>query len=68
MGRKYKGFSDAKNPDAGFRAATQDAVEKYKAKEGTPKPGAPVHLKVTEMSVEVRNPIHGYSIELETTP
>jgi hypothetical protein len=66
MGKKYEGFSNAmEDPDAGFRAATKDAVEKYKAKEGAPAPGEPVRLRVAGMYVNVQNPIHGYIVELE---
>lgn len=61
---RYEGISSADNPDAGFRAATQDAVEKFKAAEGAPEPGKPVRLKVVEMYVSVQNPIHDYRIIL----
>jgi hypothetical protein len=62
MAKRYQGVSEATNPEAGFRAAAQDAVEKYKADQGE---GAPVRLRVAEMYVEVQNPIHGYIVELE---
>jgi hypothetical protein len=63
MAKRYTGSSDpTKDPDAGFRKATQDAVEKYKADQGE---GEPVRLRVAEMYVEVQNPIHGYIVELE---
>jgi hypothetical protein len=62
-----EGISSAfDDPDAGFRAATKDAVEKYKAKHGTPKPGQPVRLRVAEMYVSVQNPIHDYIVVLRT--
>jgi hypothetical protein len=65
MGRKYEGRSDATaDPDAGFRAAAKDAVEKYK-QDNQPRPA---RLSVREMYVEVENPIHGYIVVLETTP
>ena len=58
----------ADDPDAGFRAATKDAVEKYKETHGTPEPGSPVRLRVAEMYVRVQNPIHDYIVVLETQP
>lgn len=63
---RYRGVSNVDgNPDAGFRAAANAAVDDYKAKKGTPTPGSPVRLRVAEMYVEVTNPIHGYIVELE---
>jgi hypothetical protein len=63
---KYEGFSNAKDADAGFRAATNDAFRKYKADKDAPTP--PRRLRVTEMYVEVENPIHGYIVVLEPQP
>jgi hypothetical protein len=69
MANRIEGVSNlADDPDAGFRAAAKDAVEKYKAKHGAPAPGKPVRLKVTEMYVNVQNPIHGYIVVLEGNP
>jgi hypothetical protein len=65
MAERYRGVSRAENQDAGFRQATQDAVEQYKAKAGPPKPGEPVRLRVAEMYVEVHNPIHEFIVDLE---
>ncbi len=66
MATRYEGVSHTKEDgDAGFRAATHKAVESYKAREGTPKPGEPVRLRVAEMYVNVQNPIHEYIVELE---
>jgi hypothetical protein len=50
--------------DAGFRVATGKAVDDYKDKVGPPDPDNPVLLKVVEMSVRVRNPIHEYIVVL----
>jgi hypothetical protein len=62
---KWEGYSNAtEDNDAGFRAAARDAVEKYKADKGAPQPGAPVRLKVTDMYVDVQNPIHGFIVVL----
>jgi hypothetical protein len=62
---RFEGYSDAtKDSDAGFRRAAQDAVEKYKAQKGAPKQGEPVRLKVTDMYVDVQNPIHGFIVVL----
>jgi hypothetical protein len=66
MPNEYEGVSSADDDDAGFRAATRDAVEKYKAKEGAPDPENPVLLRVVGMSVRVRNPIHEYIVVLGT--
>ena len=64
---QIEGISSTKaDPEAGFRAATKDAVEKYKADHGTPKPGKPVRLRVAEMYVTVHNPIHDYIVVLDT--
>lgn len=64
---RFEGSSETKNnPDAGFRAATQDAVEKFKAQRGAPKSDAPVRLRVADMYVRVRNPVHDYIVVLET--
>jgi hypothetical protein len=66
MAKRYQGVSSADvDPDAGFRAAAKAAVEDYKTKEGAPAPGEPVRLRVTGMYVDVKNPIHGYIVELE---
>jgi hypothetical protein len=66
MRKQFEGVSNAmEDPDAGFRAATKAAVEKYKAERGAPDPGSPVRLKVLEMYVDVQNPIHGYIVVLE---
>jgi hypothetical protein len=64
---QIEGVSSTKaDPEAGFRAATKDAVEKYKAEHGAPEPGNPVRLRVAEMYVEVQNPIHDYIVVLDT--
>jgi hypothetical protein len=64
---QFEGVSQASHdPDAGFRAATRDAVEKYKAEHGAPKAGKPVRLKVVDMYVKVQNPIHDYIVVLGT--
>jgi hypothetical protein len=68
MGTRYEGISHAqKDRDAGFRAATKAAVDKYKA-EHPEKRSAPVRLRVTDMYVSVRNPIHDYIVVLEPAP
>jgi hypothetical protein len=67
MAKRFRGVSNAtEDPDAGFRAATKVAVEKYKEERGSPEPGSPVRLRVAEMYVNVQNPIHGYIVDLET--
>ena len=70
--KKYEGFSDAQDPEAGFRQATQAAVEKFNADraagQGAGAAGGPVRLKVKGMYVEVRNPLHGYIVVLEGNP
>jgi hypothetical protein len=66
MGKRFQGVSNAAEQDAGFRAATKNAVDKYKEEHGAPEPGSPVRLRVADMYVEVRNPIHGYIVDLET--
>jgi hypothetical protein len=66
MPERYRGVSRAADDDAGFRKATQHAVDEYKAKAGAPKPGEPVRLRVAEMYVEVHNPIHEFIVDLET--
>lgn len=63
---RYKGVSQATNPDAGFKAATQAAVDEYKKAQGTPAAGKPVRLRVAKMYVEVRNPIHEFIVVLGT--
>lgn len=65
MGNRFRGVSEAEEPDAGFRAATKKAVDKYKEEHGAPDPGSPVRLRVADMYVDVRNPIHGYIVDLE---
>jgi hypothetical protein len=65
MPERYRGVSQAGDDDAGFRKATHNAVEKYKAKAGAPKPGEPVRLRVADMWVEVHNPIHEFIVDLE---
>jgi hypothetical protein len=68
---RIEGFSNAKHADAGFRAATQDAVDQYneqRRQEGAEPHSEPVRLRVTEMYVNVQNPIHGYIVVLETNP
>ena len=65
MPDRYRGVSRAEDQDAGFRMATHNAVEEYKAKAGAPKPGQPVRLRVAEMYVEVQNPIHEFIVDLE---
>jgi hypothetical protein len=70
--KKYEGFSAAQDPEAGFRAATQAAVDKFNADRaagtGGEAAGGPVRLKVKGMYVEVQNPIHGYIVVLEGNP
>jgi hypothetical protein len=64
---RFEGSSETKNnPEAGFRAATQDAVEKFKAQRGGSEHDEPVRLRVAEMYVRVRNPVHDYIVVLET--
>jgi hypothetical protein len=63
MAERYRGVSRAADQDAGFRQATHNAVEEYKAKAGAP--GEPVRLRVAEMYVEVHNPIHEFIVDLE---
>jgi hypothetical protein len=64
---RFEGSSETRdNPDAGFRAAAQDAVEKFKAQRGVSEHGTPVRLRVAEMYVTVRNPVHDYIVVLET--
>jgi hypothetical protein len=68
MTTRYRGVSIAagdEDKEAGFRAATRNAVDDYKAKNGTPEPGKPVELRVAEMYVTVKNPIHEFIIVLE---
>jgi hypothetical protein len=68
MGMTFEGFSDEKDSDAGFRAATRDAVNKYnthRAKEGAAAHDEPVRLRVADMYVNVQNPIHGWIVVLE---
>jgi hypothetical protein len=65
MPERYRGVSRADDDDAGFRKATHDAVERYKAKAGAPEAGRPVRLRVAEMYVEVQNPIHEFIVDLE---
>ena len=48
----------------GFKAAAQDAVEKYEEEHGPPPPGEPVTLRVVELSVTDVNPIHDYRVLL----
>ncbi|HET6642572.1 MAG TPA: hypothetical protein VFG93_04805, partial [Gaiellaceae bacterium] len=61
MPKRFEGVSSAmEDPDAGFRAATKAAVEKFKAEGGGSALGSPVRLRVSEMYVDVQNPIHGY--------
>jgi hypothetical protein len=64
MPTRYEGISDAKDPEAGFRAAAKDAVEKFKADAGE-KREAPVRLRVVDMYVSVQNPIHDYRVVLQ---
>jgi hypothetical protein len=67
MAKRFRGVAHVTdNPDAGFRAATQKAVDKYKEERGAPDPGSPVRLRVADMYVDVQNPIHGYIVDLET--
>ncbi|MGH3115783.1 MAG: hypothetical protein ACRDQ2_01435 [Gaiellales bacterium] len=69
MANGYRGSSNIdENEDAGFRDATRKAVEDYHAKNGPPKPGEPVELRVTEMYVKVQNPIHEFIVVLEDNP
>jgi hypothetical protein len=63
---QVEGVSSAESPEAGFRAATQDAVDKFKAEHGAPEAGKPVRLRVAEMYVTVQNPIHDYIVVLDT--
>jgi hypothetical protein len=60
MAKTWEGRANAQDPDGGFRKAAADAVEKYKADNGA----LPTQLKVAEMYVEVRNPIHQYIVVL----
>lgn len=67
MAEGYRGISSTDETDeAGFRDAARKAVEEYKSKNGAPKPGEPVQLRVKEMYVSVRNPIHEFIIVLDT--
>lgn len=69
MAKHFEGVSVADDDsDAGFRAATRAAVERYKAEQGAPKPGKPVKLRVADMYVRVQNPIHEYIVVLESQP
>jgi len=68
MADRYRGVSRAADDDAGFRKATHEAVEDYKAKVGKPKPGEPIRLRVADMYVEVQNPIHEFIVDLEVEP
>jgi hypothetical protein len=63
MPERYRGVSRADDDDAGFRKATHNAVEEYKAKAGAP--SEPIRLRVAEMYVEVHNPIHEFIVDLE---
>ena len=64
---RFEGVSRAtEDSEAGFRAATKDAVERFKAEHGAPEPGKPVRLRVVEMYVDVQNPIHDYIVVLGT--
>lgn len=63
---QFQGTSRAADDQAGFRAATQAAVDKYKEEHGVPEPGSPVRLRVAEMYVSVHNPIHEYIVVLDT--
>jgi hypothetical protein len=68
MAMTFEGFSDEKNQDAGFRAATRDAVRQYnddRAKRGAPAHDQPVRLRIADMYVQVENPIHGWIVVLE---
>lgn len=65
MPERYRGVSRAEDQDAGFRQATHNAVEEYKAKAGAPDPDQPVRLRVADMYVEVHNPIHEFIVDLE---
>ena len=65
----FEGVSNVNaESEAGFRAAANDAVEKYKQKHGMPEQGRPVRLRVADMYVRVQNPIHDYIVVLETQP
>jgi hypothetical protein len=44
----------------GFKAATQDAVEKYEEEHGVP--DEPMTFRIVEMTVTVHNPIHDYRV------
>jgi hypothetical protein len=63
---QFEGISRAADQEAGFRAATQAAVERFKEDHGPPEPGQPVRLRVAEMYVTVQNPIHDYIVVLDT--
>jgi hypothetical protein len=63
---QFEGISRAADQEAGFRAATQAAVERFKEDHGPPEPGKPVRLRVAEMYVTVQNPIHDYIVVLDT--
>jgi hypothetical protein len=67
----YRGSSNTRDFSAGFRRATEAAVEEYKKSSEyqtwlAGSPDGPKRLKVAEMYVEVRNPIHDYIVVLET--
>jgi hypothetical protein len=63
---QFEGISRAADQEAGFRAATQAAVERFKEDHGPPEPGQPVRLRVADMYVTVHNPIHDYIVVLDT--
>lgn len=58
-GDTYLGISED-----GFKAATQAAVEEYERVNGLPPEGEPVTLRVVEITVTVRNPLHDYRVLL----
>jgi hypothetical protein len=62
MAAEWEGNVLASDDGAGFRRATEVAVDKYREDPETP--AEPVRLKVLNMYVEVQNPIHQYIVVL----
>jgi hypothetical protein len=62
MAHEWKGVVKASDDGAGFRRATELAVDEYKADPETA--DEPVRLKVVNMYVQVQNPIHEYIVVL----
>lgn len=61
-GDTYLGISED-----GFKAAAQAAVEEYERVNGMPPEGEPVTLRVVDIFVTVRNPLHDYRVMLGTS-